>query len=51
MKGLFFNVDVTDYGQVDKAVRTVVAEMGGIDSLVNNAGITKDKLSCSDERR
>ena len=43
VKGLFLNVDVTDYGQVDKAVQTVVAEMGGIDSLVNNAGITKDK--------
>ena len=37
-------MDVTDYGQVEKAVQTVVAEMGGIDSLVNNAGITKDKL-------
>jgi 3-oxoacyl-[acyl-carrier protein] reductase len=43
VKGLFLNVDVTDYGQVDKAVQTVIGEMGGIDNLVNNAGITKDK--------
>ncbi len=44
VKGLCLNVDVTDYQQVEKAVQTVIGEMGGIDNLVNNAGITKDKL-------
>jgi 3-oxoacyl-[acyl-carrier protein] reductase len=44
VKAAFFSVDVTDYAQVDKAVKAVMEEMGGIDGLVNNAGITKDKL-------
>lgn len=44
VKAQFFSVDVTDYGQVEKAVKAVAEEMGGIDGLVNNAGITKDKL-------
>ncbi len=44
VKAAFFSVDVTDYGQVEKAVKAVMEEMGGIDGLVNNAGITRDKL-------
>jgi len=44
VKALYLNMDVTDYGQVEKAVQTVIGEMGGIDNLVNNAGITRDKL-------
>ena len=44
VKGLYLNMDVTDYRQVEKAVQTVIGEMGGIDNLVNNAGITRDKL-------
>jgi len=44
VKALYLNADVTDYRQVEKAVQTVMGEMGGIDNLVNNAGITRDKL-------
>jgi len=44
VKALYLNMDVTDYRQVEKAVQTVIGEMGGIDNLVNNAGITRDKL-------
>ena len=32
-------VDVSDPGQVEKATAKVVAELGGIDVLVNNAGV------------
>jgi 3-oxoacyl-[acyl-carrier protein] reductase len=35
-------VDVTDRGQVDAMVAATVARFGRIDTLVNNAGITKD---------
>ena len=37
-------MDVSSLAQVEQAVATVVKEMGGIDNLVNNAGITRDKL-------
>ena len=35
---------MSNFGEVDKAVQTVMTELGGIDNLVNNAGITRDKL-------
>ena len=35
-------VDVTDRAQVDAMVATTLARFGRIDTLVNNAGITKD---------
>lgn len=40
----YYKVDVSDLAQVEQAVAAVVKEMGGIDNLVNNAGITRDKL-------
>lgn len=40
----FFPVDVSDRQQVDLAVAEILAERGGIDLLVCNAGITKDHL-------
>lgn len=43
-RALFLNVDVTDFQQVEAAVKKVVAEMGGLDNVVNNAGITRDRL-------
>ena len=44
VKCQFFKVDVTDYEQVENAVKAVMSELGGVDNLVNNAGITRDKL-------
>ena len=36
--------DVSDFEASKKAVETVIADFGGIDILINNAGITRDKL-------
>jgi 3-oxoacyl-[acyl-carrier protein] reductase len=44
VRGMFLKVDVSDLQQTQDAVQTVMTEMGAIDNLVNNAGITKDKL-------
>jgi 3-oxoacyl-[acyl-carrier protein] reductase len=40
----FYNVDVTDFHAVEQAVGTVIKTLGKISNLVNNAGITNDKL-------
>jgi 3-oxoacyl-[acyl-carrier protein] reductase len=37
-------VDITKEEEVTKAVEAIVAEAGGVDVLVNNAGITRDGL-------
>ncbi len=39
-----YGVDVADHAAVQKLVEQVVAEMGGLHILVNNAGITRDQL-------
>jgi 3-oxoacyl-[acyl-carrier protein] reductase len=44
VKARFFKVDVTDYEAVKSAVDSAIEELGGVDNLVNNAGITRDKL-------
>lgn len=44
VKALFVKVDVSDFNAVEKAVQTVATEFGGVDNLVNNAGVTRDKL-------
>ena len=38
-ESIAIEVDVTDSDQVDRAIETVVSELGRIDVLVNNAGI------------
>jgi 3-oxoacyl-[acyl-carrier protein] reductase len=43
VKGIFLKVDVSNFRETQDAVQAIVQEMGGIDNLVNNAGITKDK--------
>ena len=40
----FFHVDVTDFQAVETAVGQVVKGLGKVNCLVNNAGITNDKL-------
>ena len=41
---LAFQADVADAGAAEKMVRDVKSEFGSVDYLVNNAGITRDKL-------
>jgi 3-oxoacyl-[acyl-carrier protein] reductase len=43
-KAVFHKADVADGQEVEKAVAAVVEGLGGIDGLVNNAGIARDKL-------
>jgi 3-oxoacyl-[acyl-carrier protein] reductase len=43
-KALAYRVDVVDFGAVESMVKQVREEFGRIDFLVNNAGITRDKL-------
>lgn len=41
-EALFVETDVTDRASVDAAIAATVARFGGIDILINNAGITRD---------
>ena len=43
-KAKAYQVDVSDPGAVAKACEQIVAEHGAVEILVNNAGITRDKL-------
>jgi len=43
-KCLAFQLDVTDVESVDSVVKKIIDETGGIQILVNNAGITQDNL-------
>src|SRR5688572_6109003 len=43
-RALAFQADVTDGDAAEKMVRAVKSEFGSVDYLVNNAGITRDKL-------
>jgi len=43
-RALSFQADVTDFDAAEKMVKAVKSELGSVDYLVNNAGITRDKL-------
>ena len=43
-RALAFQTDVTDAAGAEQMVRSVKSEFGSVDYLVNNAGITRDKL-------
>lgn len=44
VKALSFQVDVTDFDKVNDLIKSVTDQLGKIDFLVNNAGVTKDRL-------
>ena len=39
-----YAVDVADFGSMQECGKEILAEMGGVDILINNAGITRDGL-------
>ncbi len=43
-KARAYGVDVADFASVEAVVSRVVEDLGGIDILINNAGITRDGL-------
>ncbi|MFY9556430.1 MAG: 3-oxoacyl-[acyl-carrier-protein] reductase [Blastocatellia bacterium] len=44
LRGRAFQADVTDFAGAEEMVKAVKSEFGSVDYLVNNAGITRDKL-------
>ncbi len=44
IKAIGYRSDASDYKQAEELMNSVVADFGGIDVLINNAGITKDGL-------
>ena len=43
-RAVAFQADVTDFSAAETMVKSVKSELGAVDYLVNNAGITRDKL-------
>ncbi|MCU1512924.1 MAG: putative short-chain type dehydrogenase/reductase [Microbacteriaceae bacterium] len=43
-KAKWVNLSVTDFDGVEQLVKDVVDEFGSLDAVVNNAGITRDKM-------
>ena len=44
IKAKIYNCDISDFDETAKIVKEINIEFGGIDILINNAGITKDNL-------
>jgi acetoacetyl-CoA reductase len=40
----FKHMDVTDFNECEKVIKTIVDELGRVDVLINNAGITRDAV-------
>ncbi len=43
-KVAFYQVDVADAAQVESSIEKVYQELGSVDILINNAGVTRDNL-------
>jgi 3-oxoacyl-[acyl-carrier protein] reductase len=43
-KAMIFQADVSDFAQAEALVKATIESFGGLDVLVNNAGITRDGL-------
>ncbi|KAK6645466.1 hypothetical protein RUM43_001743 [Polyplax serrata] len=43
-KAIFCECDVTDYTQFEEAFRTTIESFGGLDVVINNAGVMNDRL-------
>lgn len=43
-QAMVVKADVADQGQVDAMIKSVLAEYGRLDILINNAGVTRDNL-------
>lgn len=43
-QGMVYGCNIADFEAVDTMVKTITKEVGNVDLLVNNAGITKDQL-------
>ena len=43
--------DVSDFDAVQEGIGAVIDKLGGVDILINNAGITRDGLFLKDEGR
>ena len=48
-KGMTLNV--TDNNQISELINSISEDYGSVDILINNAGITRDKLIDANERR
>ncbi len=44
IKAIGYRSDASDFKAADELINAVVAEFGGLDILINNAGITRDNL-------
>lgn len=45
IRAMCFKCDVSDYNEVESMVKSVKETLGPIYALINNAGITRDKLA------
>ena len=43
-KVIFCECDVTDYTQFEEAFNTIMETFGGLDIVINNAGVLNDRL-------
>ena len=48
-KGMMLNV--TDNEQISELLKSITADYGSVDILINNAGITRDNILVQNERR